>query len=130
MLDQHGLRAVFEDDVVLRIAALELEGDFVVGIELRVPFGYWEAKDSKDVQAVELSKLLVDQDLAHRLRVFFLREGTPLRAAASSSTALRIPRSETATRLRPAKRSPNPAFGLVMRKGFAAVIGEHSVAGR
>jgi hypothetical protein len=76
-----------------------------------------------------LSKVLVDQDLAHRLRVFFLSEGTRLRAAASSSTVLRISCSETGADPRQAKRSVDPVFGLVMRKGFAAVIGEHSVAG-
>ena len=36
MLDQHGLGAVFEDDVVLRVAALELVADLVVEVVVRV----------------------------------------------------------------------------------------------
>jgi len=36
MLDQHRLRAVLEDDVVLRIATLELERDLGVDVVLRI----------------------------------------------------------------------------------------------
>ena len=79
-LDQHGLRAVLEEDVVLRVAALELEGDLgvqVVGLVLGFPVAEGHAQHVQQgaVDIAAFAGLGVEFVLGHKLQVLLAAPG-------------------------------------------------------
>jgi hypothetical protein len=103
VLNQHGLRGVFEDDVVLRIAALELEGDLLVEVVLCVlglPIAEGHAQlvhqraiDCADVLGGAVEPVLGDEDQALLVAPVFEQplEGLAHTALAVAATDLLDP---------------------------------------